>query len=206
MSRTRYFPPRWCRLFNAVMGGYVLLWSAAVLAEEEYLVKALLLERLTRFVTWPESAPVNQPQNPFVLCVIGENPFGLHLETIYATQLIKKKPVTIRYIAGRGDHEGIRECALLFITHSAAHALQQILDITRTLPILTVGDTLGFGEKGVLINFYFSKARVRFEINQTAVLAAGLQVEYLLYLSARILHPVGRPIRKERMLRGDDES
>ena len=52
-------------------------------------------------------------------------------------------------------------------------------------PVLLVGDTRGYGEAGVHLNFFLEADKVRFELNPAALRQAGLDVSYLLQQVAR---------------------
>ncbi len=119
--------------------------------------------------------------------MIGKHPFGDLLDVIYAERKIKNKTVEIRYLS---KEEEILQCHLLFITESGRDELSSILSLTKDKPILTVGDSKGFAEKGVHINFYLDEGRIRFAINESAVRQSGLQMSYRLLRSARIVNPV----------------
>ncbi|NIM14623.1 MAG: DUF4154 domain-containing protein, partial [Candidatus Aminicenantes bacterium] len=54
-------------------------------------------------------------------------------------------------------------------------------------PILTVGDTKGFGQKGVIINLYIEKDAVRFEINHEASKKASLQMHSQLFAIGKVV-------------------
>src|SRR5438128_11210121 len=53
------------------------LMSVAVGAQalSEYKVKAAFLYNFAKFVEWPQDA-FRAPDDPFTICVLGENPFG----------------------------------------------------------------------------------------------------------------------------------
>ena len=53
--------------------------------------------------------------------------------------------------------------------------------------MLTVGDSAGYGASGVILNFYESDKRIRFEANTTAAARAGLRVSSHLLSIARIV-------------------
>ena len=52
----------------------------------EYTVKAVYLERFTRFVEWPEGAAIEDTTESFVIAVLGEHPFGDTLDEVYGEQ------------------------------------------------------------------------------------------------------------------------
>lgn len=166
---------------------FFLLFSVAAATQiTEYNAKAAFLERFTRFVEWPEDSTVLDITKPFILGVIGKNPFDSILDEIYASQEIKSKKVEIRYIS---DLSEIPKCHLLFIPKSKKKELTEILNVTKDKPILTISDTKGFAESGVLINLYFENNKTRFEINEDAVKKSGLSMSYHLLGVAKLVKP-----------------
>ena len=153
----------------------------------EYEIKAVFLERFTRFIEWPHMNPAEKPLKHFVIGVIGENPYGGLLEQIYSERKIKDRKVEIRYLE---EAKESLSCHLVFISASKKHDLNQLLSFTEDKPILTVSDSKGFAEQGVLINFYMDKRRVRFIINESAVRKSGLIMNYRLLEFAKIVKPV----------------
>jgi hypothetical protein len=51
---------------------------------------------------------------------------------------------------------------------------------------LTIGDTEGFTQRGVMVNFYMENNRVFFEINPNAAMRAGLKISSALLRIAGI--------------------
>jgi len=152
-----------------------------------YVLKAVYLEKFSRFITWPEECEMDNLSKPFVIGVIGKTPLHKNLEQIYAIQKINNKKVEVRKI---NDLYEIKDVHLLFIAESEKRNLQNILVLTERLPVLTVSETENFAEKGVLINFYEKEKKLHFEINETAVLKSPLQMSFYLLNSAKIVKPV----------------
>jgi hypothetical protein len=151
----------------------------------EYRVKAVFLERFARFVEWPAGA-FGDKSTPFQIVVLGDDPFQGLLETAYATREIQGRPVSIRHV--RRVQE-LGPCHLLFVSASAAGQLDELVHRLQGKPILIVGDTPGYGESGVHVNFFVADGSVRFEINPAALRSAGLSVSYLLLQVARLVGP-----------------
>lgn len=169
---------------SRVLAGILATVAVAARGGEipEYRLKAELIERFTRFIEWP--AGKLEEETVFGICVFQSNPFGLALEEIVSSRRIKNRPADIQVIARVTE---IEPCRVLFIPGAASDSLDKILLRTRGKPVLTVGDTAGFGERGVLINFYLEKENVRFEINEGAVRKSGLEMSSRLLKLARIL-------------------
>jgi hypothetical protein len=155
---------------------------AATAQTQEYQVKAELLERFTRFVDWPDDAAATH--SAFVIGVYGQDPFGTFLAEIAGSRRIKERPVRVVQISDPKQAVG---CHVLFIARSARGSLRRVLEQTELRPVLTVADSEGFAEKGVLINFYASDDKVRFEINDAAARRSGLKVSSKLLNLARIV-------------------
>jgi len=152
-----------------------------------YVLKAVYLEKLSRFVTWPEESLMNDPDKPFVISVIGRTPLTDNLEQIYSIQKINNKKVTIKRISNLYE---IENSHILVIAESEKKNLQNILSLTKNLPVLTISEAPNFAEKGVLINFFEENNKLRFEINETAVLQSPLQMSFYLLNSAKIVKPI----------------
>ena len=158
--------------------------------KSEYEVKAIFLERFSRFVTWPEDSRLNKPGSRFVLCLIGSNPFGTRLHALYGPQPIKERRVRLLFFHTVPTEKPLSSCHLLFISASEHRRLTNILQHVRYRPILTVGSTDGYAEQGVHINMYVVENKIRFEINESAVRRSGLKMSYHLLKTAKIVSPI----------------
>jgi len=153
----------------------------------EYVLQAVYLEKFSRFVTWPEESEMADANKPFVILVIGQTPLKENLEQIYAVQKINGKKVKIKQI---NKAEEIQNEHILFIAESEKKNLNNILEITRQKPILTVSSSPEFGKRGVLINFFEENKKLRFEINESEVLLSELKMSFYLLNSAVIVNPI----------------
>jgi len=155
---------------------------------DEYAVKAAFLELVSNYIEWPPGQDMKDKSRPFVITVIGENPFvitrkvknttGDWLTTLYESQKIKDRKVEIRYISKIEDIPG---CHILFISRSMKKNLPEIVEAAQQKPILTVADTEGFAKKGIHINLYIENNKTRYEINQTGLKSSPLIVSYKLF-------------------------
>lgn len=144
-------------------------------------VKVAFLERFTRFVTWPDQSQMDKPEFDFELVVFGDNPFGEILQATYAKQKIKNKKVRIKITSK------ITDCAdadLLFISSGMEEQLEEVLKAVEGKPVLTVSDSKGFAQRGVMINLYISSNQPNFEINETVVSKSTLKFSHLLLQKA----------------------
>ncbi|MGE5340743.1 MAG: YfiR family protein [Candidatus Omnitrophota bacterium] len=158
-------------------------------AHPEYQIKALILVRIAADVEWPEKTGVNDKAKPFVIGVIGSNPFEFYLKDAVSDKKIKDKNVEIIYLSNYND---ILKCHVLFITQSCEGDLTKILQLTRTRPILTVSDTKGFSEKGVLINITENETAHRrlLVVNEKKLYESQLKVNPRVLAISQIINPL----------------
>jgi hypothetical protein len=153
----------------------------------EYQIKAEFIERFTRFIEWP-AAPSQPQSEPFVIGIIGRDPFNGYLEAIARARTIKGRPVRIRHLAGL---DAIGSCQILFISSSEKGSFDEIVARARKYPVLTIGDSPGALSSGVMINLYTADNKVRFEINEQQLSKAGFAASAQLLKLARSSAPGG---------------
>jgi hypothetical protein len=174
--------------FLRLSGWMVLAWGLAVDVHAqrppEYQVKAAYLYGFGRFVEWPGSAPAAAGK-AFVVCVLGDDPFGRWLDDVAAGAVMKEKPVNVRRISQIEESE---PCHTLFISASEDVRMKEIFAALGKRPVLTVSDAPQFARRGGMIGFQLDGNRVRFAVNLGAAQEAGLQLNSeLLRVAATIL-------------------
>jgi hypothetical protein len=140
---------------------------------QKSVLKAAVIEKITRFVDWPSDSPAPDAAKPFVIGIIGDDPIIPHLKRLAAITKIKGTRAEVRFYSG--IHE-IDSCQALFIPRSQGRDLSRILAKTANMPILTIGDGRGWIKEGVIVSLFFSGQSLRFEINQRAALKSGLRI------------------------------
>jgi YfiR/HmsC-like len=141
---------------------------------KEYNVKAVTLYAFGRYVTWPESS-FETPDSPFVIGVVGENPFGDALDQIAAKKTVGKRPILVRMLTSPSDYA---RCHILFVPGAVSHEAEaKLFQQVAGKPILLVGESNGFAERGGIINFYQSGANIRFELNPDKASEAQLSFD-----------------------------
>jgi hypothetical protein len=151
----------------------------------EYAIKATYIARFTEFIEWPKEDP-DDTSEAITVSIIGKTPHRDILERTFRELKVGTKRVEIRYVSSVEESEGSE---ILFIAASEEKKVEGIVSYTKDKPILTISDTKGFAERGVIINFYQVRRKVRFEINPSALEDTGLRISSLLLNSARIVEP-----------------
>jgi hypothetical protein len=154
----------------------------------DYEVKAAFLYNFARFVEWPAEAGPD-PGTPFVIAILGRDPFGAVLDETVAGKTVGGRPIEVRRVA-RVDEA--RDAQIVFVSPSERANVAAILKALERPGILTVGDTDGFATQGGAINFTVHARRVRFEINPAAAEQARLKMSSQL-LKLALLVPGPRP-------------
>lgn len=160
--------------------GLVFCVAAQAAPPGEYEVKTAFIHNIAKFVEWP-----HRSAGPLKLCVVGQDPFGSALDAIDA------KPIgdTVWEVVRRNTN--LRGCGVLFISASESNNLKPILTSVQGSAVLTVGDTPGYAEQGVMVNFYLEQNKVRLEINNAAAGRAGFRISSQLLKLARIVAESG---------------
>jgi hypothetical protein len=141
---------------------------------DEYDVKAAFLHKFAMFVEWPTQA-FAQAQSPIVIATLGTDPFGSKLDRVMAGKTAQGRPVVVQRFSEPTD--AVRSgCHLLFIASSEKGRVQAVVDSLGNLPIVTVGDVPGYGEKGVMINLIQRGSTLRFEIDRQTAAQAGVKL------------------------------
>lgn len=65
--------------------------------------------------------------------------------------------------------------------------MSALLDSVKGMDLLTVGDTEGYAQSGIMVNFYIVGKNVRFEINLNAIRRARINVSSQLLKLGRIV-------------------
>lgn len=158
--------------------------GAQAVPPTDYEVKAAFIHNIAKFVEWPAAA---RDGGALRLCVLGHKPLDGALDALNGKPIGGKvwevAPVDLPNNLGR--------CQVLFIAASESANLGQILESIEGDAVLTVGDSEGFAERGVMVNFYLEQNKVRFEINNGAALRAGFRISSQLLKLARIVAAAG---------------
>ena len=164
----------------------LLIGAAAVRAQEsqpsEYQLKAAFVYNFAKFVEWPATS-LPPDASPFVIGILGENPFGEDLKRTVAGKKISDHPISVVTFSTVNE---ATNCHVLFISRSETSRLADIFKRLQTAPVLTVGETDQFTEAGGMIGFVTEANKIRFQIKDETAKAAGLKVSSkLLSLAVR---------------------
>ena len=137
----------------------------------------------SRFVEWPPQA-FAAPNDPFVIGIVGSDPFGARLDEAVHNEQINGHALTVRRFRSIAE---VDNCQILFIDRSEIARLGQILAALDHHSTLTVSQADGAAQRGVMIQFATENNRIRLRINVDSARAAGLTISSKLLRPAEIV-------------------
>jgi len=154
------------------------------LINREYAIKAAYLYQFGHYIQWPADSFADE-QSPFVIGVLGADPFGDALEEIARDKKIAGRPIVIERFASIADY---KPCHILFVSSSASSGDKSAaIQKRQPFPVLLVGESPGFAEQGGTIDFIIEANRVRFEVNMEVAKREQLKISSKLLSLAKII-------------------
>jgi|SRR5690606_12789341 len=172
-----------------LVAGNIAALCAQGEAPKDYSLKAVFLYNLTQFVEWPASAFENE-HTPLVVGILGEDPFGRHLEEATEGEENNGRPLIIRHF---DTEEEIEACHVLFINLPEPVQTKQMLEKLQGKSVLTVSDRKGFLEAGGMVQLVQADNKIHFQINPDASSAADLKVSSKLLRVAEVITVANEP-------------
>ncbi|MHB1374075.1 MAG: YfiR family protein [Thauera sp.] len=141
---------------------------------EEYRLKAAFLFNFANFATWPDEGAADA----LTLCVYGDDPFGTHLDALVGRKAGKR---SLR-VERMHSVDALGSCQVVFVTRPMVSNLARVLDRVGGRAVLTVADSPGALDTGVMLNMDSASGRISFAANLAAARRQGLG------LSSRLLN------------------
>src|SRR5947207_3575250 len=118
-------------------------------APSEYQLKAAFLFNFAKFVEWPPEAFATS-NTPFIIGIIGEDPFGADLERTVRGKSVNGRTFEIKPLRTLTEAGG---CHILFISRSERKRVPEILKAASAASVLTVSEIERFTQAGGMVNF-----------------------------------------------------
>src|SRR5277367_4392169 len=115
----------------------------------EYQLKAAFLFNFAKCIDWPSGSFATN-QSPFLICILGADPFGDAIDQLLQGKTLAGRAVTIQRT---GELSQLRHCQIIFVSISEEGHLPEILGALRGANVLLVGDSEGFAGAGGTIQF-----------------------------------------------------
>lgn len=147
-----------------------LALSSNVHADEsgEYMLKAAFLYNFAIFTSWPGRSMDN-----FNLCIYGKDPFNRDFDALMQKKNVNERKVIIHRM---NTTDQLDQCQLVFISRAAISDLAGVINSIQDKPVLTVADSPGVSEQGVVLNMNVKDDKITFEANLNRARKAGLNL------------------------------
>lgn len=171
-------------MFNYIYIAFLLLISPAASNQvDEVTLKAIYVERFTRFIEWPSGL---NNEEFFRIQVVGDPLLAQQFRDIFQRLQIKNRDILVYaddvYNLGFSPH-------LIYITNQ--RLIKDIAFCIAEKPVLIITEGRGGAEAGGMINIYRKNQKLKFEINEKAFYDSPLYVSYRLMKSAEnIVNPL----------------
>ncbi len=170
------------------LGLCVVVWlgvtHARGQATREYDLKAVFLFNFTQFAEWPATAFVS-PDEPFVIGVLGDDPFGPVLDEIVRSERANGRPLKVSRFQFSDE---VDRCHLLFIGRSHRGRLDREIAAWHERHILTVADSGDRSDSGgIAVEFVMAGNKIRLRIDTVAVEKAGVTISSKLLRLAELV-------------------
>ena len=149
----------------------------------EVRVKAAVVHKIAKFVTWPQSA-FAAPDSPLRFCVVGD---GMIFDALsrMSDRPIHGRNVTVRRVLDPSAAAG--ECDVMYLTNDIERPATAWLGEVADRPVLTFGDAESYGGSESIVMLTIRRNKVRFAINLEANSGTGLSISaQLLQLAASV--------------------
>lgn len=149
----------------------------------EYKVKAGYLYNFGRFIEWPTNT-FSSSNAPFVIAVLDAGEARPILESLMAGKILEGHSVQVKAATPQvlADHPHI-----LMVTRAAGKSPEDIRALLKSAPVLVVGETDEFVERGGTVGFVWEGDSIRLTLNLDCAAECGLKVSAKLATVARVI-------------------
>ena len=161
-------------------------WTEDAATTREYKVKLAYIYHFTHYVSWPDQA-FESPESPFVIAVLGDDPFGPLLDRLQRRRRAAGRPIVVRRFKFVPD---VHEAHVLFVSRSApiAQVSPLLHGAKGVLPTLVICESAGLGNAGAPVNLYLdADGTIGIEVNVDAIARRGLNVDAKMLNVARVI-------------------
>jgi hypothetical protein len=145
-------------------------YGAATASETE--VKAAFLYNASKFVEWPATA-FTSTNAPIQLAIYGDSSFSAELKNLFKDKKAHGRAFEVKSIISPQEAKGAH---IVFVASTESRRATQVLEATRKLPVLTVGESDQFLDQGGMINLIFEDAQLAFEVNPEPAQKVQLEI------------------------------
>ena len=144
------------------------------------LLKAAILLRCLELIEWPEGNP---PAGEITVGLVGKSPFAEAAKSL-GGRTVGGRTLRIRELP---DIKETANCQVVFISSSEKRRVEELLESLGSRPVLTVGETPKFAQRGGMINLVINGRKVEVELNPSSADSARFQMPPRLIKLAKVV-------------------
>jgi len=157
--------------------------AAASESAAEISVKAAIVHKIAKFVSWPDSR-FETSQKPLRFCVLGD-PMTLKAFENLSDRSIRGR--SMRVLLAPEPAAVSSSCDVLYLDGSRQQSANAWIESVKGKPVLTFGDASALGGQGSIVTMMVRRNKVRFSIDLAANKNTGLRISaQLLQLAATV--------------------
>ena len=163
----------WRRLPSLLLACLLILLPGFARAQggNEYQFKAALVLKLTKHTTWPSAKlPAG---SPLVIGIYGQDSISGMISEAITGRHINDHEVVVKRISVVQEVAG---CHVVFVSRSEQDRLGSVLGKTRGEPILTIGESTNFRDKGGIFMLTPNGGGVDVDFDLRNLRRSGLQI------------------------------
>lgn len=168
-------------LFVVVLAGLQTATAGEPLVSE-YALKAAIIYKIAKFVSWPDDAFTTR-EEPLSVCLPVADPIGPALDALTG-KTVRGRPIEVRRF--EADETVASDCKILFLSRAMKERRVALVSDVAHSPVLTIGDSHDFVDLGGIVSLEIYRNRIRFAINVGASTRAGLDISAQLLQLATI--------------------
>lgn len=130
-------------------------------------VKAAIVYKLTKFITWPEK------RQTLALCIIGSGAINSELLKINHKFSMGRR-ISVTHKTPTAPLEKL--CDVVYIHNTKMDRISEVINKLQNKPVVTISDSQNFVYQGGVIGLFRTGSRIRFAISHSATRNAGVSI------------------------------
>ena len=148
----------------------------------EYAVKAAIVHKIAKFVTWPKN-DAQSGSRTLSICLPETDPIGPAIEAL-SGEVVQGRLIEVRRLNDIATPAS--ECMILYMSRPSSAQFLNLIGHVADSPVLTIGDSKEFVKSGGIVLLEIKQEQIQFAINVGASQRAGLGISAQLLQLARL--------------------
>jgi len=152
----------------------------------ENYAKAVAIYNFALFVEWPASVFPNS-DSPIVIGVLGDDAFANDLGDAVDGKKVNGRKLAPKRLKWSKDPKDLKSCNMLYIAAAESGHGDEVIQMLKGKPILTIADFPEFASHGGIINLVLEDNKIRFVVNTESAKQSDLVISSRLLTLVKIV-------------------